>query len=198
MVLRDLEVVLPEGSRLGLSLNHQKTKVIFTDDAARTAILSSFHGARVIDVLNTCLLGSPTGDESSIFAALEERIELFRCMGNRLKHLFIQNALLLLRHSVAIPKLLYSMKTSPSFLSPQLWGYDALLRTILSTILNILFDEDDPSLIHANLSVCCGGLGVRSEVQLAPSAFLASAAAVSYNLSPPRTLTSRSRSHGTA
>ena len=44
---------------------------------------------------------------------------------------------------------------------------------------NIHLTESDPSCIQSILPVNCGGLGIRSAVQLAPSAFLASAAASS-------------------
>ena len=80
-------------------------------------------------------------------------------------------------HSLAIPKVLYTLRSSPCFLTPILGDYDHLLRATLSTILNIHFGEDDPSWIQATLPIRCGGLGIRSAGQLAPSAFLVSAAA---------------------
>ena len=55
--------------------------------------------------------------------------------------------------------------------------YDILLKLITSNITNISFGEADPAWIPATLPVRCGGLGIRSVVQLAPSSFLASAAA---------------------
>ena len=99
-------------------------------------------------------------------------------MGDRLQQVRAHDAILLLRHSFAIPKLLYTLRTSPCFLSPSLVAYDDELRSILSSICNIHFDDsNDPSWIQASLPVKSGGLGLRIAVQLAPSAFLASAAA---------------------
>ena len=47
----------------------------------------------------------------------------------------------------------------------------------MSSVTNIHFTADDPAWTQATLPVRFGGLGIRSAVQVAPSAFLASAAA---------------------
>ena len=102
-------------------------------------------------------------------------------------YLSTQDALLLLRNSFAIPKLLYTIRSSPSFLSPSLQRYDETLRSIVSDITNINLDET--AWTQASLPVKSGGLGIRSTVQLAPSAFLASAAAnsdLTHHILPPR------------
>ena len=126
--------------------------------------------------MNTTLLGSPIGDVSSI-SSLNEKIQLLKKMGERLQHLTTHDAILVLRHSFAIPKLLYCLRTSPCFLSPSLQSYDDLLKSIVSTITNTHFSEDDPAWTQATLPVKFGRLGIRSAVLLAPSAFLASVAA---------------------
>ena len=101
---------------------------------------------------------------------------MLRTMGDRLKFFFSHDAILL-RHSFAIPKLLYILRISPCFLSPSLQEYDNLLRSTVSSIVNIHFE--DPAWSQAILPMKSGGLGIRSAVQLAHSAFLASAAACS-------------------
>ena len=113
-------------------------------------------------------LGSPLCDIDFISVIVREKTEILRHLGDRLKLLFAQDTLLLLRHSLAIPKFLYTLRTSPCFLSPLLGDYDHvhLLRATVSTILNIHFGEDDPSWIQATLPVCCSGLGIRNTVQL--------------------------------
>ena len=100
-------------------------------------------------------------------------------MGDRLQYLHVHDAFLLLRHSIAITRLLYTLRTSPCFLSPELSEYDSLLRSITSSLVNIHFQDNDPAWLQASLPVNHGGLGIRSAGQLAPSAFLASAAASS-------------------
>ena len=49
--------------------------------------------------------------------------------------------------------------------------------SIVSSIANINNIADDPASFQTTLPVRFGGLGIRRAVQLAPSAFLASAAA---------------------
>ena len=101
----------------------------------------------------------------------------------RLQLLQVQDALLLLRHSYAIPKILYVLRSSPSYSSPCLEDYDGRLRNVLSEIMNIRL-EPGPSWSQASLPVRVGGTlpvrvgGIRigNAVQLAPSAYLASAA----------------------
>ena len=128
---------------------------------------------------NARCLGCSIRSVPSISASFEERIKELAVMGERLKHLLTQDSRLLLRHSLAIPRVLYNLRSSPCFLSPKLQVYDILLKSITSKITNISFGEDDPAWIQATLLVRCGGLGIRSAVKLAPSAFLASAAACS-------------------
>ena len=96
-------------------------------------------------------------------------------MGSQLCHLSKHDALLFLRHSFAIPKILYMLRTSPCFSSSCLETYDQELCSILSEVLNISLLSDS-AWSQAILAVSYGDIGVRSAVQLAPSAFLASAA----------------------
>ena len=93
-------------------------------------------------------------------------------MGERLQHIFSQDAILLLRNAFTIPKLLYLLRTSSCFLSTTLQSYDDELRKIICSIMNICLSE--AAWTQATLPVQLGGLGIRSAVQLAPSAFVAS------------------------
>ena len=89
---------------------------------------------------------------------------------------------------LALPKVLYTLRTSPCFQSPSQQSFD-LLRALLGDIANINITENDLAWCQASLPVWSGGLGVRSGTQLAPSAFLASAAGctdVIRLLLPPR------------
>ena len=107
---------------------------------------------------------------------MSEKIEQLKVMGNRLKYLCSQDALILLKNAMAIPKLLYLLRTSPCFLSTLLEDYDSL---ILNTITNNNMDADSPAWLQASLPVRSGGLGIRRAAQLAPSTFMASAAGCS-------------------
>ena len=179
MLQHDLELVEQEGAELGLRLNHLKSEVVCSIPDIRNSILSFLPGASVVDPSSATLLGSPIGDVHSISSSVGGKINVLRKMGERLQHLSTHDAIILLRHSFALPKLLYCLRTSPCFLSPLLQTYDDLLKSITSAIININFSENDLAWTQATLPVNFGGLGIRSAVQLAPSAFLASAAASS-------------------
>ena len=131
----------------------------------------------MVDPSEACLLGSPLGDVASVSGTLSGKIHALEVMGDRLGYMSAHDALILLRNSFSIPKLLHILRTSPAFLSPALATYDESLQCIVSSITNIQFEPDDPAWTQATLPIGVGGLGIRSAVQLAPSAFLASAAA---------------------
>ena len=71
--------------------------------------------------------------------------------------------------------ILYILRTAPCFLSAHIDAYDSLLRSFLSDIINVSL-VDDSTRLQASLPVGIGGIGIRRAAQLAPSAFLASAA----------------------
>ena len=91
----------------------------------------------------------------------------------RLQHLQSHDALLLLHHSLAIPRLICLLCTTPCFLSYQ-----------LSVLMKFLGDAEpcykhrfslvNSFWIQASLLIWYNGLGIRSAVQLMPSAFLSS------------------------
>ena len=170
-----------EGAEIGLQLNREKSEIVCANSDTSNAIQPSLQGAQEVDPAKATLLGSSIGDVSSVSDVLRAKADMLRKMGDRLQHLSAHDAILLLKHSFALPKLLYNLRTSPCFLSPMLQEYDELLKSIVGHITNIHFSEDDPAWTQATLPVKMGGLGIRSAVQLAPSAFLASAAA-SYDL----------------
>ena len=173
MLQHDLEVVEREGAEV----DHLKSEVICSVPDIRNSILSYLPGARVVDPGDATLLGSPIGDVTSISLSLSRKTQLLRMMGDRLLLLSTHDAILLHCHSLALPKLLYCLRTSPCFLSPLLQSYDDQLSLIVSAITNTYFGENDLAWTQASLLVKFGGLGIQCVVQLAPSAFLASAAA---------------------
>ncbi|KAL5505800.1 hypothetical protein EMCRGX_G007305 [Ephydatia muelleri] len=141
--------------------------------------VTTLPGVRVVDLAVATLLGSPIGGTESLDTAIDTKTAMLKCLRERFRYITCHDAYLLLRHSLAIPKLLYLLRTSPCFLSPSLKIYDDELRATICSSFNIHLTESDPSWIQSILPVNCGGLGIRSAVQLAPSAFLASAAASS-------------------
>ncbi len=114
------------------------------------------------------ILGSPIGQRYLIDTSLADKT-----MGTRLSHK--HDAITLLRHSIAIPRVMYLLRTAPCFWFPLLKSFDLELRSCLSTILNVNL-VDDLTWTQATLPTGSGGIGVRNTTQLASSAFLASAA----------------------
>ncbi|KAL5468951.1 hypothetical protein EMCRGX_G030112 [Ephydatia muelleri] len=178
-VLHDVEMIKKEAGIVGLELNPQKSEVVGNNSELIAGIQSVLPGVRVVAPAVATLLGSPIGGTESLDAAIDTKTAMLKCLRERFRYITCHDAYLLLRHSLAIPKLLYLLRTSPCFLSPSLKIYDDELRATICSSFNIHLTESDPSWIQSILPVNCSGLGILSAVQLAPSAFLASAAASS-------------------
>ena len=93
---------------------------------------------------------------------------------SHLKYLQAHNALVLLKNSLSMPRLLYTLRTSDCRNHPLLTRFDTILREGLLLILNVNFY--DTQWLQATLPVRNGGIGLRTTSTLATSAFLASAA----------------------
>ena len=79
---------------------------------------------------------------------------------------------------LATIKLLYLLQTAPCCQSQLMGVFDEVLRSILSLVLNADLGKEEVW-AQASLPVRIGGLGVRKASQLAPSAYLESAAGCS-------------------
>ena len=177
-MLADLRLVELEASKLGLELNHSKSELICNQPSIREAMLLEVQSLRAVNCSNATLLGSPIGDVDCIDVVIMRKIEMLQLMGERLNLLCSYDALTLLRHSFAIPRVFYMLRTAPCFLSSHLKSFDDILRSTLSSIMNIHLDSES-SWLQASLPVKAGGIGIRRATQQAPSAFLASAAGCS-------------------
>ena len=182
IVLGDLRDVIEEGRKCGLVINPAKSELFFLgteSDESRKQILSEFSevccGIQTPPLENLTVLGAPIG-ASAIISCLGDKIVALRILANRLPHLDSHHAFYLLKHSFAIPRLTYSLRTAPCFDHPKLLeDYDSVLRSALKDVCNVHIN--DSAWVQACLPVRVGGLGLNSTMQLAPSAFLASAAA---------------------
>lgn len=99
-------------------------------------------------------------------------------MVNRLRKMNSHQAFFLLRHSFAIPRLTYIIRTTPCWRSmDSLNDYDHLIRISLEGVINCQLDPD--AWIECSLSVKCGGLGIRNVTSLCFPSFLGSYHSVS-------------------
>ena len=177
-VLHDLHYLESGAAELGLHLNQSKSELICDDMFSRNVMLDDAPSLRYVSCSQATLLGSPIGGLECIDHTIEEKVDMLEWMGNRLHALSSHDALLLLRHSFAIPKVLYVLRTTPCFLSPELARFDESLRHLVCVILNVSLD-DNSAWLQASLPVRSGGIGIRRSVQLAPSVYLASVACCS-------------------
>ena len=184
-VLHDLSFVERAPSDLGLHLNHDK--LICGDTATRDAMLSVAPNLRSVDSRDATLLGSPIGSANGVDSAIRVKKEALEVLGGRLQHLYAHDALCLLQHVLSLTKMLYTLRTSPCFLSPELELSDQMHRKLLGFIANIDLFVNDRAWAQASLPVWSGGLGILSVAQLVPSAYLASAGSsnLSRQLLPP-------------
>ena len=177
-VLTDLRMIELEAFKLGLELNHSKSELICDQPSVRETMLSEVPGLHTISCSQATLLGSPIGDVECINTCILTKIDLLKVMGERLGLLCSHDALILLRHCFSLPKVLYTLRTAPCFLSCHLQSFDDILRSILSLIVNVSLNSDS-AWLQASLPVKAGGIGIRRSTQLAPTAYLASAAGCS-------------------
>ena len=163
---------------LGLQLNRNKSELMCEDVATKEAMLVESPALRMVSCDGADLLCSPIGSVEGIGIAIQRKSDQLRLMGDRFHILHSHDALLLLHHSFSVPKILYTLRSAPCFLSASLEACDNLLRDIFSDITNVCLEEDSVW-AQASLPVSARGLGVRRASQLAPSAFLAPAAVCS-------------------
>ena len=141
-VLADLQLLENEAATLGLKLNRSKTELVSSDVGAQNSILSIFSEIKVVPCSQVSLLGTPIGSLELLDSTIEANTKKLQLVGMRLSGLRSQDTLFLLHHSFAIPKVLFILWSAPCFLSNHLEAFDGLLRSLLSSILNINLDHD--------------------------------------------------------
>ena len=157
-----------------LYLNLMKSELIAIDPQQSPVLLSAPELIPV-QVDEAVFLGAPIGSDISVNSALSSKCCELKIMGDRLPACKRHDALSLLRHAFSIPKILFLLGTSPCFRSHKWMEFDNILRSITNEVLNVNLVSES-AWLQASLPVSEGGLGIRSAAQLAPSAFLASAA----------------------
>ena len=151
-----------EAAKLGLQLSVAKSEVIGRDSSTLDNFLAAAPGFHVTSPDHATLLGSPIG--SSIDDCISKKITSLRILEDWVQFFRAHDALLLLRNSLAIPSLMYLLRTASCFLSTQLAVFDEVVKRILSRVFNISFTVDENSWIQASLPIRFGGLGVGSAV----------------------------------
>jgi hypothetical protein len=169
----DVNMVMREAKKLGLSLNLGKCEICTSVPA--TELPQVFKQFKILSPNDTSLLGSPLLPGTSMDAILDHRCTDLERAVNRFPLISAHDALVILKNCLGSGKMIYILRTSPCSDHTLLSRFDSLLRKALAQITNS--NISDINWVQASLPVASGGLGIRSVVLLAPSAFLASAAA---------------------
>ena len=173
-VVADFKRIEQVSDDLGLAINHSKSEVICVNDITHQGIQSISPMFQITDPADACLLGSPIGGPQSINQVLYTKKASLERLGERLRLLHSHDDLCLLKNALALPKVLYVLRTAPCFDSPILPELDSLQKSLLEDICNVHLSDE--AWAQASLPVRAGGLGIRRFTKLATPAFLASAA----------------------
>ena len=117
-VKSDLAFLESAAHKIGLFLNHDKSEIICVDEPSKRSMLSSFPFLRMVDSAKATLLGSPFGGDESLNMCWESKVEQLETIGSQLKQLQAHDALCHLRNALAVPKVLYILRTAPKFQIP--------------------------------------------------------------------------------
>lgn len=178
-VYEDLEKIITGAKALGLEINTSKCELALLchehpADIDDTIIMfrQLVPNVRILTDGEFTLLGSPISQES-IPPILENKITILEMFSERLQLLKAHDAIFLLKNCFAMPKLLYTVRTSPVWNHINLLKrFDDILILSLQRIANTCMSET--STIQATLPVAKGGLGIRKASDIALPAFLAS------------------------
>jgi hypothetical protein len=168
----DVQRVRQEACLIGLDLNPGKCEIISNISESDAESLT-FEGFKHVYWDEAELLGSPLTRGANQNRILEAKCsELAKAM-TRSQLLDSHYSLSIISNCISAPKLLYIIRTSYCVDNDLLARFDVIVRAGLGEVLNVQLSDDQ--WLQSSLPVREGGLGVRSVVSLAPSAFLASA-----------------------
>jgi len=94
-------------------------------------------------VSDTTLLGSSVG-ESALDQQLQKISNLFNIFAEKLKLLDAHSGIFLLKNCFSLPRLLYVLRTSPTFnFQNHLNTFDLTIRNILADICNVSITDEE-------------------------------------------------------
>ena len=121
------------------------------------------------------LLGSPL-TSTTICPQFQHKLSIFKEMTEKLPLLDRHPAYFILKKCFSMPKLMYLLRSSPTFQHTDLLAdFDDCLKSCATDICNVSFD--DVGGIQATLPIRLGGIGLRRASDLALPAYLASISA---------------------
>ena len=117
------------------------------------------------------LLGSPL-TSTAIRPQFQNKLSIFKAMTEKLSLLGRHPAFFLLKNCFSMPKLMYLLRSSPTFQHPDLLAdFDDCLKSCATDICNVSFD--DIGWIQETLPIRLGNIGLRRASDFALPAYLA-------------------------
>jgi hypothetical protein len=177
VVLEDFKMLMSEFSAIGLELNSSKCEIYVPDSCPeKVSVLSTIRqlapSIKEIDKKTLNLLGSPILEES-FPSFLENKIQNFNSVSERLLQINAHTAYTIIRFCLFVPKFTYILRCSHLWKHPGLLSsLDKIIKDTISAVLNIKLDER--SWIQASLPIRHGGLGIRKMADIALPAYLSS------------------------
>lgn len=178
-ILKDLKFLIEEFKLIGLELNFGKcelyipeTETPSTISCIKSCFQSLVPNFKLIDKSSLCLLGSPILDEA-LPNFINDKIQNFLSVSDKLNHINVHVAFVILRFCLFVPKFTYYLRCSQLWKYPQLTQQlDSIMRDTLVNIFNIPLD--DRAWDQATLPIRLGGLGIRKISCISLPAFLSS------------------------
>ena len=130
-VQADLHLLEDHARDFNLFLNHDKSENICNDEPTRSSMVSLSPSLSVVEPSRATLRRAPIGGLESLNQVWGTKIGQLEILGNRLEQLQSHDAICLLQHALAIPKVLYVLQTAPIFKSSTLAQFDDVLRSLL-------------------------------------------------------------------
>ena len=177
VVLEDLRLLLRELKRIGLSINGSKCELTCLNLDDSNSAISDFKellpGLKITSIDESIILGSPIAAQG-VQTELNSKLNALEIMTSRLNIIDPHQAFVLLKHSFAIPKMTYLLRSSPAYQQVDLLNnFDTTIRNSMSKITNI--DFTDEAWDQLSLPVRYGGLGIRKSADIALPAYISSA-----------------------
>ena len=131
-VFSAVQIIEADSLAIGLQLNHSKCEILGLSEAAHSSW--GFSSFKKCSMDKATLLGAPI-HQLALNDVLATHMSKLGQAVPRLSKMSSHEAIFLLKNSLAIPKLLYTLRTSPCFLSPILREFDKLVIRTLADVL---------------------------------------------------------------
>ena len=180
-VLADLQKVIPALSQIGLDVNPSKSELINVTcdqeslDTFLVSVKALLPELKLTSPNDLEILGAPISHQA-MESVMAKKLDHLKLMTDRLQMIDQHAAFFLLSHCLAIPRLMYTLRSSPCFKLPEtLSNFDKQIEHTIGNICNIKINTYNWSQLI--LPVRYGGLGVGSMNLMALPAFLSSVSA---------------------